>query len=576
MAENTRQISPPGNGTSFRFGSKLNARRPGVVTALEFDGEVLHLVQTAPKGEGAAINRVVNARLDLKDKKQAADPAALGKAIAQALEAVRWKPGLLVMGVRRQAVVVRTLIVPDTPDIRETASMVQMQIGKDLPFRQEDAVIDFQVRSIFATPVQPEPPRKADGESQPDKAGAKSDVLAAAVKRDTVQFYQTVAAECGAKLVALGWISQGSARALQACGFIQDEAVVALVTLRRNEIGIDVVTKEGLLFSRGAALSESEAESSGEQDERVPASAAEQKPGDSATLVERFAIEVVRTLHAYGGALPQRPVTQLVVIGQTGEETAALGELQKRLEIPCALLDPKQRLELPADSRDAANGALGAIGLGLGINDATGLPIDFLSPKRPAVQRDMRRIRTLALTAAGVALLMAFLGFRSHLINKRLKINKEVQRELAQAEKQMPVYRRMQQQAAAIQAWSKDGRNWLEQYAYLSSVLPGSEEIYITALSVSGQGNIHLGVQARSGETLANLDRQLRAAGYEVKPLAITPGNDRYGYNFRSSVELLLPAKMKVDLAKVPAPTRPADDASLEPKARGGRKGARP
>ena len=61
-------------------------------------------------------------------------------------------------------------------------------------------------------------------------------------------------------------------------------------------------------------------------------------------------------------------------------------------------------------------------------------------------------------------------------------------------------------------------------------------------------------MQARSGEILANLDRQLRAAGYEVKPLAITPGNDKHGYNFRSTVELILPAKMKIDLSKTQPP----------------------
>ena len=65
---------------------------------------------------------------------------------------------------------------------------------------------------------------------------------------------------------------------------------------------------------------------------------------------------------------------------------------------------------------------------------------------------------------------------------------------------------------------------------------------------------------------MAPLDKQLRAAGYDVKPLAITPGADRHGYEFRSSVELLAPDKMKIDLSKVKTPARPADDASLDPK----------
>jgi hypothetical protein len=82
---------------------------------------------------------------------------------------------------------------------------------------------------------------------------------------------------------------------------------------------------------------------------------------------------------------------------------------------------------------------------------------------------------------------------------------------------------------------------------------------------VSGQGTVRLAVQAQSGEILAKLEKQLRAAGYDVKPLAITPGADRHGYEFRSTVELLVTDKMKIDLSKVKAPPRPADDASLDP-----------
>jgi hypothetical protein len=100
--------------------------------------------------------------------------------------------------------------------------------------------------------------------------------------------------------------------------------------------------------------------------------------------------------------------------------------------------------------------------------------------------------------------------------------------------------------------------------------MPPAEEVYITSFSASGQGVLRLSVQAKSGEILAKLDKQLRAAGYDVKPLAITPGADRYGYEFRSSVELVVPEKMKIDLTKVKAPARPADDASLDPHVRKG------
>jgi hypothetical protein len=168
--------------------------------------------------------------------------------------------------------------------------------------------------------------------------------------------------------------------------------------------------------------------------------------------------------------------------------------------------------------------------------------------------------------------LLLLLSVRSHLTRQRTQQYERVKQELAEAEKKRPIYRQMRQQAATLRDWAKEGRNWLEHYAYLTAVLPASEEVYITSLSISGQGSIRLGVQARSGEILAKLDKQLRAAGYDVKPLAITPGSDRFGYNFRSLVELTAPEEMKIDLAKVHPPLRLADDASLEisAKLRGG------
>ena len=287
-------------------------------------------------------------------------------------------------------------------------------------------------------------------------------------------------------------------------------------------------------------------------------------------LADEFAdavtIEVVRSLHGYSGMDSQNPVTKVVVTGATGQERAVVERLSKRLAAPCSVLDLASALELTVEAAEHAPGAISTIGLALGVHDANGLPFDFLNPKRPAVQRDMRRIRILAGLAAAVALLVAVLGVRQILISQRLKIQQAVDAELADAKSKQPIYQKMIRQAATVDDWVKGGRNWLEHYAFLSAILPAAEDVYLTSLAVNGQGVIHLSVQARSGEILAKLDKQLRDAGYIVKPLAITPGADRFGYEFRSSVELLVPDKVKIDLSKVKTPARPADDASLDPK----------
>ena len=193
----------------------------------------------------------------------------------------------------------------------------------------------------------------------------------------------------------------------------------------------------------------------------------------------------------------------------------------------------------------------------MGVTDAEGLPFDFLDPKRPAVQRDLRRIGILAGIAALAALGLVLILVRSQLNQRRMAVYRSVQAELTEAERKRPIYRTMRQQAATVDEWLQGERNWLDHYGYLSAILPPSEEVYVTSLNISPQGAIRLGVQARSGEILAKLDKQLRAAGYEIKPLAINPGADRHGYDFSSTVELTVPDKMAFDLAKVRPPARP-------------------
>ena len=71
-----------------------------------------------------------------------------------------------------------------------------------------------------------------------------------------------------------------------------------------------------------------------------------------------------------------------------------------------SLLDVAACLKLSGSDRDKASGAMSSVGLALGMGDPNGLPFDFLHPKRPPVQRDMRRIRVLVGAAAAVLVVL--------------------------------------------------------------------------------------------------------------------------------------------------------------------------
>lgn len=562
--------------TAFR--RRWRARSAGAVTALDVDGQTLWVAQTASRGPRPVITRVDSAPLALPPDVDRADPLALGHAIAGALASLRLKPGTVVMGVPRAQLVLRTLTLPVVEDIRELASMVHFQVGKDLPFQAADAVIDFKVHRRIESP-----PSAGAADGPKADAGAASsaerlEILVAAVHRDVVAFCRQTAEAAGLRLGALGLRAYANARCLQACAVAEGDQAVALVSLRPDEVNIDVMVGDALLFSRGAVV---KLPRDGAEAAVTPGGTAlapeEATAGDGGVSLESFVeaatIEVVRTLHGYGGMAARSPVAKVVVAGVSGHEESVVQALSKRLSVPCALLDPAGAVGLDSGSRDAARGGLAAIGLALGHTDPEGLPFDFLAPKRPAVERDLRRIGILAGVAAMAALFLVLILVRSQLIQRRLAIQNTVKAELADAEKKRPIYRAMRLQAATVNDWLRGGRNWLDHYAYLSAILPPSEEVYVTSLNINPQGVIRLGVQARSGEILAKLDKHLRAAGYDIKPLAINPGADRFGYDFSSTVELSVPDKMTFDLTKVRPPARPVDDISLEP---GALKGGRP
>jgi Tfp pilus assembly PilM family ATPase len=532
------------------------------------------------RGSNAEITRAAAEPLNLPPAANRSDPEALGRAIAHAIAQARIKPGPVLMGVPRAHVVLRTLTLPPPTDPSQLAGMIHLQIARDLPFRADEAVIDFQVRTQIepATPAVPPPePNPAAASDPAPSAGPKLEVLVGVVRREVVDFHRKLAAAAGLKLAALGLLPYANARCAQACGAADQDAGVAIVTLRSDEVGIDVVVHDALLFSRGAVVKPrpegadpaAVAPSGPADSDPAPTGPAPPAPDRSGFPVESVTIEVVRSLHSYAAMEPRHPVAKVVVAGATGREAELAQALGDRLTLPCTVLNLAAGLRLPEDVAPHAAGALFGIGLVLGAGDPQGLPFDFLNSKQPAPPRNPRRAAILIGLAALVAITVVLVGVRAYLVGQRLQLQTKLQAELVEARKKRPVYRQMRQQHATIQEWLKEGRNWLEHCAYLSAVLPASEEVYLTSVAIGAQGTLRLSVQARSGAVLAKLDQQLRAAGYDVKPIAIHPGSDRFGYEFRSTVELVVPPKFKLDLAKVqPPPPRPADDASLDTNAR--------
>ncbi|HXP60368.1 MAG TPA: hypothetical protein VN829_07755 [Dongiaceae bacterium] len=527
----------------------------GAITALDWDGPLLRAAQSLERGGKAEIVRFAAGRVEgsLGLDRPEPDSQASGACLARALEGLNLKPGTVVMGIPRGLVFLRTLSLPRPETPAELAAMVYFQINKDLPFPAEEAVIDFQVneRPPSSAPAAPAGGAAQETAGEQPPVAEKVDVLVAVVKKQVVQHYQGLAEAAGFKLAALGLDSYANVRGLQACEPAGRPRTVALVTLRQEEVIIDVIAGGTLVFSRTAPL----------------ARAAEAEAGVPGTVT----IETVRSLHNYEGLDRHEPVEEILLAGAQGGEASMVEALRQQCHLPCRLLDPAAALGLSVKDSDYGPGALTALGLALSAQDQTPWPFDFLHSKRPPAPRNRRRATLIQAAVAGAVLLCVLAGLRTFLVHRQARIRDRLQEEIKRTADDRKVYRETRLRAKTLHDWVMDKREWLDHYAYLSALLPGSTDVYVTSISAGARGVLHLSVQARSGEVLAEIDKRLRAAGYELKPLAITPSSDRYGYSFQSSLELTLPSKLKINLAALNAPERPADDGSLDaPRSRSG------
>jgi len=557
---------------------------------LDWDGEVLRVAQSVQRGDKAEISAHAVGRLGASVVAGKDDPAVCGGRLAQALAGLKLKPGIVIMGIPRGLVFLRTLLLPRAQTREEMASMVHFQISKDLPFRVEEAVIDFQVNGAISGPARAGANGNgAEETAEASGAGEKVEVLVAVVKREVVEFYERLAQAAGFKLAALGLNSYANARGLTLCGLAGPSRIVALVSLRQREVITDVVADGTLVFSRMAALDENatDAETVSPPPALSPTSSATLSPtspsssgpppagpssagggrGPTAATnssLGTIAVEVVRSLHSFEGLGRQQEVEEILVTGAEPQAGIVAELLGSRCGVPCRRIEALHALGAGPTAGGVDDAAFTVLSLALIAQDNTGWPFDFLHPKRPAVPRNTGRIRLLTAAAAAVMVVATALGIRGHLMRQRLAARDEVNAAIGLAAKNRPLYRQMRLKAKTVHDWLQEKREWLDHCARLSALLPDCSEVYVTSISTGTRGVLHISIRARSGDVLAQIDKRLRAAGYDLKPLAVTPSSDRYGYSFQSSLELTLPDKMKVDLASLKVPPRPADDGSLD------------
>ena len=519
--------------------TRSRLRRRNDVIALDIDQRMLRVVQvTTGKMPGSTrikhveVVPVPSERFDLEN------PRKVGEWIGEQLKALRLFPGNVVMAVRRGEAVLKELLLPPLKDAGEMASMVNMRAMRELPFPETDAVIDFTVTKV---------PTKKELQAAKKEAlqrGAATDTMAhvvvAAVHRDTVNRYRTIAEAGGLTLTGLGLRPLASFRALKACVPEINGDAVALVSVRRHEVDVDILIDGRLVFSRELSVNLEEPEDVTEAAGR--------------DCITQAAKEIIRCLHSYEGSEAFKPLEHLYVAGGTGLEDNLRDIIRSQTDIDCKRIPPPTGVRLPKERETDATRALTALGLALGFVDERGLAVNFLAPKRPVLRRNQGRTKWLLSIVILQALFVLLFGARSKLAEEyEVKLsgaNGLISTYNTLAKQEKDIGRWTRKNADAIKSWHGANRHWLEHIAFLSSVIPQCDQIYLLKMNMrSGKtGVISFQVQVRDSEVLHSFEKKLRNLGYIVKPVSFTPVNDKYGYKFRATFELTLPGRFPVNL----------------------------
>ncbi|MCX5659889.1 MAG: pilus assembly protein PilM [Planctomycetota bacterium] len=552
----------------------------GPFTAVDFDRQQIRIVFAEHRGLHTRIRKIQT--LPIPEGVDPADPQAVGEILGKALRASSMRGKGLVMGVPRGRVVLQPLRLPPVADQSELPGMVRFQVEKELAFQPDEAVIDFAVEPHYDS----------------DAAKGAEDgvqVLVAAVKRPVVEHYAKIAQAARMKLLALNLRPYADTACLNAALAKSDlqraeppaaGSCLALVHVGAEEAEINVILDGALAFSRsmgvktpspatapGAAEATPPAGASGPSALKAPVTspAASPSPAPAAPLltgstddpVDSVVNEFTRTLKSYQAVQRERRLERVLVVGGTGSEAGVARGLQARLGIPATLFDPAEALGLTeADGNTPAFTA--ALGLALGYRRPAILPFDFLNPKRTPVKRDYARIRRIALGSGVAAALLLTIGSGMVVLWKKEAKAAALEKRIAALQVDNTRVVALTKRVRAVEGWTGAPR-WIDQVAQLSASFPTAPEVYIAGFRTNNDGSMSFSVKARSEAVLTELGRRLREAGYDYKPGQISTHDDSLGYNiWAENVKLLITPKVKIDLATLTAPARPADDISAE------------
>lgn len=515
---------------------KLAAKK---LLAIDWDSRDVRVVMFRPKADGIDLLKAVS--IPIQAGISVSEPEAFGAFLRAALAQANMNVRHALLTIPRDRVVLNNLRLPPTPP-DELPSMVQLQIGKELPFPADQATIDF---ALLGAPT--------DG-----KAGM--DVLVAAVRNDYLEPYRTIAYEAGLTVDSIGLRPHGNVIAVTS-----GEAApgtMLLVEVGPSLTEIDFVRDGVPAYSRAASagVGPSPGAVNGERidDSRIFSFPIQDREPDEATTkaVGYVLREVVHTYEAYRATDPSVKINRIVVAGATGIESELAQALGGRFALRAELYSPEKALNLTAQRARELRGFSAVLGLAMSHAERGLTHFDFQHPKK-TVTKSQRQLKKAPIAAA-VAILFLGAGMATYwkTVVPKQKMAKDLAAHASVQKKKFDALTKFNEKVEALQAWQDDEQYWTDVLMKLTKTFPPDTEVYVTHLnfgtSVKGRSNersqtLTLTLRTATDTAVNRLAEKLKDLGFvDVLPGRTSASSVKGSYQYDASITAILPKRQPV------------------------------
>ncbi len=473
------------------------------ILSVDWDTRELRVVHARLRRDRVQVEDVF--AVSIPKEANLAEAADLGRVLRDALQQERVSCRRVIVDIPRDQAVLNTLSLPKV-SVSDLAGMVEVQIGKSLPYPAAEAVVDFAV-----------PPD--DGEEGP------WEVLVGAVRTEVLDYYRQVCQTAGLKLERVGLRPQANKVAITQFLSGRPPERVLLVDVGPTLTEIDVLRWGHLAFSRAAAVFVPEEASTikpisaavrprgedtgGDRDEVSLISLDDDydsRPRDTTAVVADLMVEVTRSIEAYRAGDPGAEMDCAVVAGGTGIEETLAESIQRRFGINAETYNPASCLDGDPERAAGASGFSAALGLVMGHAGGGGLHFDFLNPKKRELP-GRARLRRAPLAAAVAALFVVAAGaWYTQGPARRFTERDRLLQQIQETKAEIKANKKFVDMVESVRAFETEQVIWVDELTRAVDLLPDNRKVVLNKLDMFQSGKrLEISLRASDGKQAAQV-----------------------------------------------------------------------